>query len=137
MRLFCIACAVLLLPGCGALPVTALGVGASAGIQHHVNAVNYRTFATPLPKVRKAVNTALDRMDIRVASRERIEGGERIFAKVAQRDIEIELEYLTAKATRMRSSARYGLFMDGSTAIEIIQQTEKVLNEPERKLSGT
>ena len=127
MRFLPIACAVLLLPGCAAIP-TALGVGASAGIQHHVNAINYRTFATPLPKVRKAVNTALDRMDITVASREKIEGGERIFAKVAQRDVEIELEYLTAKATRMRSSARYGIFMDGSMAVEIILQTEKILN---------
>ena len=74
------------------------------------------------------MNTALDRMDIAVASREKIEGGERIFAKVAQRDIEIELEYLTARATRMRSSARYGIFMDGSMAVEIILQTEKILN---------
>jgi hypothetical protein len=118
---------VFLLQGCGALPLTALGMAGSAGLQHHVSAINYRTFSTPLPKVRSAVHTALDRMAIKVASREKIEGGERILARVAQRDIEIELEYLTPKTTRMRSSARYGLFMDGSTASEIIQQTEKVL----------
>ncbi len=71
--------------------------------------------------------TALDRMGIKVGSKEKIENGERLKARAANRDIEIELESISPKTTRMRSTARTGLLMDSATATEIIIQTEKAL----------
>ena len=50
-------------------------------------------------------------------------------ARLGRREIEVELEMLSAQATRMRVVARDGgLFSyDGATATEIIVQTEKGL----------
>jgi hypothetical protein len=58
----------------------------------------------------------------------KIDNGEMITARVGRREIQVELESLTANTTRMRVLARDGsLFYDGATASEIIVQTEKVL----------
>jgi hypothetical protein len=113
--------------GCEPLSMTALGIGGAAGVQHTLGGYTYRTFATPLPRVRTAVTAALGRMAITVAARERIANGEKIKARASDRDIEIELESLTPRTTRMRSTARYGIFMDAATANEIVLQTEKAL----------
>ena len=115
------------LAGCDPITLTVLGVGAAAGVQHTLSGIAYKTFSSPLPKVRVAVKGALQNMDIKVGSTEKIENGERIKARAADRDIEIDLEALTSKTTRMKSTARNGLFMDSSTATEIILQTEKAL----------
>jgi hypothetical protein len=115
------------LSACDPLSLTALGVGTSASVQHTMAGITYRTFTTPLPKVRTAVTTALDRMAIKVDLREKMDNGERIKARAADRDIEIELEALTPRTTRMRSTARSGFFMDAATATEIVLQTERVL----------
>lgn len=115
------------LSGCDPITITALGVGGATGVQHTLTGIAYRTFSAPLPKVRSAVMTALDHMGIKVASKEKIENGERLTARAADRDVEIELEAITPKTTRMRSTARTGLFRDAATATEIILQTEKAL----------
>ena len=64
-----------LLTGCAAVALTALGVGASTGVSHSLNGMTYRTFTEPLPRVRSASMRALQRMQIKVASSEKIEGG--------------------------------------------------------------
>jgi hypothetical protein len=115
------------LSGCDPFTLTALGVGGAAGVQHTLTGIAYRTFSVPLPKVRSAVMTAFDHMGIKVASKEKIENGERFTARASDRDIEIELEAITPKTTRMRSTAKTGLFRDAATATEIILQTERVL----------
>ena len=115
------------LPGCDPISLTAMGVGAATGVQHTLTGIAYRTFSAPLPKVRSAVMTTFDRMGIKVASKEKIENGERFTARASDRDIEIELEAITPKTTRMRSTAKTGLFRDAATATEIILQTERVL----------
>ena len=115
------------LSGCDPVSLTVFGVGAATGVQHTLTGIAYRTFSAPLPKVRSAVKTALDRMDIQVGSTEKMENGERLKARASDRDIEIELEAISPKTTRMRTTARSGVFMDAATATEIIIQTEKVL----------
>ena len=115
------------LAACDPITLTALGVGAAAGVQHTLTGIAYKTFSQPLPKVRTAVNGALAHMDIKVGATEKIDNGVRIKARAADRDIEIDLEALTSKTTRMKSTARNGIFMDSSTATEIILQTEKAL----------
>lgn len=121
-----------LLPGCAAVGVTMLGVGAGVGAAHQLGGISYRTFTEKLPVVRRATLTALDRMAIRVSAVEKMENGERIKAKAADREIEIELESLTPNTTRMRSVARKegGFIVDSATGVEIIIQTEKALANP-------
>lgn len=116
-----------LLAGCDPVSLTVFGVGTAAGVQHTLTGIAYRTFSAPLPRVRSAVKSALQHMEIKIDSTEKIENGERIKARAADRDIEIELESLSPKTTRMRSTARSGLFMDAATATEIIIQTERAL----------
>lgn len=118
---------VLVLSGCDPVSLTVFGVGAAVGVQHTLTGIAYRTFTAPLDQVRSAVDAAFEQMAIEVYAEENIENGKRLKAKVTGRDIEVELEALTPRATRMRSTARNGPFMDAATATEIIIQTEKAL----------
>lgn len=112
---------------CDPVSLTMFGVGTAAGVQHTLTGIAYRTFSVPLPKLRTAVKSALDHMDIKIGATEKMQNGERIKARATDRDIEIELEALSGKTTRMRSTARSGILMDSATATEIILQTEKAL----------
>lgn len=112
---------------CDPVSLTVFGVGTAAGVQHTLTGIAYKTFTAPLPRVRSAVKSAFDQMDIRVGATEKMPNGERIRARASDREIEIELEALTGRTTRMRSIARNGLLFDSATATEIILQTEKAL----------
>jgi hypothetical protein len=82
----------------------------------------------PLLKVKTASIGALKRMGIQAEEVKKVENGEVITARLGKREIEVELESLTAYTTRMRVVARNGgFFYDGATAAEIIIQTEKGL----------
>lgn len=122
-----LVCLVLGSGGCEPVTLTAMGVGAAAGVQHTLTGIAYRTFSVPLPRVRSAVLTAFDRMGIKLGGKEGIENGERLTARASDREIEVELEAITPKTTRMRSTAKTGIFRDAATATEIILQTERVL----------
>ena len=50
--------------------------------------------------------------------------------------VEIELEPISSRATRMRVITRGGVFFDGSTATEIVMQTEKALGVSEANASA-
>jgi uncharacterized protein DUF3568 len=115
------------LSGCEPVSLTALGVGAAYGVQHTLSGISYRTFSAPLPQVRSAVMSALRHMDIKVGGKEKTETGERFIARATDREIEVELEAITPKTTRMRSTARSGFVRDAATATEIILQTERLL----------
>ena len=127
LRILAVAALAGVLAACDPITLTALAVGAGAGVQHTLSGIAYKTFSSPLPKVRTAVTGALAHMDIKVGATEKIDNGVRIKARAADRDIEIDLEALTSKTTRMKSTARNGIFMDSATATEIILQTEKAL----------
>jgi hypothetical protein len=68
-------------------------------------------------------------MGIRLDGVERPEGGnELIRGSMTRREIEIELEPISAKTTRMRVEAKNnGFVYDGATATEIVLQAEKSL----------
>ena len=117
-----------LLAGCDPVSLTVFGVGTATGVQHTLSGITYKTFTAPLPQVRTATINGLNRMGIKVASREKTKEGEVIKASANERQIEIELDAITASTTRMRTSVRNGLFMDSATSTEIILQTEKALN---------
>ena len=119
---------VALLAGCDPVSLTVFGVGTATGVQHTLNGITYKTFTAPLPQVRAATINGLNHMGIKVATREKTKDGELIKASASGRQIEIELDAVTASTTRMRTSVRNGLFMDSATGTEIILQTEKALN---------
>ena len=118
--------------GCATIGLTLFGVGAGVttgtSVAYTLDGIAYRTFTAPLPQVESAARTALDRMGIRVAATSRTEQGKAIHAVSNDREIEIELEMVSAKTTRIRTVAKQGIFFkDRATATEIIYQTEKVL----------
>ena len=119
---------VALLGGCAPIAITAFGVGAATGVQHTLGGIAYKTFTAPLPEIRKATVTTLRRMDIAIGGTQKIEYGESITARAADREIEVQLESLTSNTTRMRVSVRSGILMDSATATEIIIQTDKTFN---------
>lgn len=128
-RLVLAAGCLLALSACDPVSLTMLGVGAGTGVGHQLGGIVYKTFAEPQPKVKKAAFAALKRMAIKVDEVVKIDNGEMIKARAADRNIEIELESLTPATTRMRAVARKdgGVIVDSATAVEIIVQTEKLL----------
>jgi hypothetical protein len=121
------ASCLLALNGCAPVAVTTFGVGASTGVSHTLTGITYRTFSVPATRVKGATLTALQRMSIKVTASSKVEGSEVIKATANNREIEVELEPLTPNTTRMRVTAKNGLFYDSATATEIILQTEKAL----------
>jgi len=104
----------LFLNGCAAIGLALLGVGASVAtgtaISYILDGIAYRTFTTPLHQLRTATLTALDRMGIKVKTKEKTDRGESIKASGADRQIEVELEAISPKSTRMRTVAKQGVF---------------------------
>ena len=118
----------LMLGGCETLALTTLGIGGSAAVNHQMSNTPSRTFTAPLTKVKNASIAALRRMGIEAGEVKKIDTGEVITARAGNREIEVELESVTAQTTRMRVVARNGgFFHDGATAAEIIVQTRKSL----------
>jgi hypothetical protein len=119
---------VLSLAGCQPLAISLLGAGAGTALRYGIDGVSYRTFTAPAPMVKEASLAALERMGLTLQSTDRFEGGELIYAQSGKRSIEIEVEPISAKATRVRIAAKNGgLFYDNATASEIIAQTERLL----------
>lgn len=116
--------------GCETLAVTALGLGASAGMTHKSDSVTYRTFTAPTAKVVAASIQALRKMGIALEGTGPTDSGQLIKASTQQYQIEVEIEAISPTATRVKAVARRSLFSyDGATAREIIQQTERALGK--------
>ena len=127
-----IFCTVFAVTGCAGIGLTLLGVGAGVttgtSVAYSLDGVAYKTFTAPLPQVESATRTALDRMGIKIEATPTTEQGKAIKAQTNDREIEIELEMVSNKTTRIRSVAKQGIFFkDRATATEIIIQTEKAL----------
>jgi hypothetical protein len=124
--------ALLAAAGCASIGVTLAGLGAGVGMNHYTNNVTSRTFTESLADVRQAVHAALKRMAIPVENTAENGAATTITAKAGDREIEIQLEPITATTTRMQSIARRdgGFILDAATAAEIIAQTAKVLAQP-------
>jgi len=124
-----------LLAGCQAMALSALGAGATSGIERTLNGVGYKTFTATEPQVKSAALRALSRMGIRPlpAGQSHASGNKAdsnvVRASAADRDIELEFETLASNTTRLRVKVRSGLFYDAATAIEILRQTERMLQQ--------
>jgi len=120
------------LNGCAAIALALLGAGVGvateAVVSYTMRGVASQTLIAPLPRVRRATLKALRRMGIRVEGREKTEYGELIKATGTNRQIEVRLEPITPKSTRMQTVAKRGFFLrDRATAKEIILQTERII----------
>ena len=127
-RVFFLIGACLLLTACEPVAIAILGASASAALRYNMDGVAARTFTAPAAAVRSASLAALERMGLALDSTSKFDSGETIFARAENRAIEIDIEPITQHATRVRITARGGsLFYDNSTAVELVQQTEKLL----------
>lgn len=117
------------LGGCAAVGLTALGVGMATGVGHTLGGMVYKTFTASQPHVKRATQTALGKMQVKVVKTERDGTSETIYAKAGDRDIDIVLETLTPNTTRMKVTAKQngGILSDSATATEVILQTEKLV----------
>jgi len=124
-----LALAAMVLNGCAAVALTALGVGMATGVSHQLGGMVYKTFTTSQAQVKRAAYGAMNRMQIKVVQNKRDGSNETIIAKAGDREIVIELEALTPNTTRMKVQARQngGILSDGATATEVILQTEKLV----------
>src|SRR5262245_31906297 len=132
LRLACFVLPLLAAGGCASIGVTLAGLGAGVGLNHYTNNVTSRTFTEALPDVERAVHAALKRMAIPVESTAESGATTTINAKTGSREIEIELEPITANTTRMQAIARRerSIALDSATSAEIIAQTERLLAQP-------
>ncbi len=121
-------------PGCAAVGLTLLGVGAGVsagtGVSYTLDSIAYKTFTAPEEGLRAATLKTLKRMDIKVEENQQTESGRKIVAVAEDRAIEIELDRLTSQTTRMRVNVKQGMFFkDRATATEIIIQTDRTLDD--------
>ena len=132
-RIFGILLVAFGLQGCAALGLglatAGAGAGISAGYEHTVNGIVYKTFAAPKEEVRLATLEALKRMGMPVTVDKPSDGGWTLSATASKRSIDIDLQALTEQTTRMRVVANDGaiFFKDASTATEIINQTAQAV----------
>ncbi len=130
-----VALSLVYLNGCAApLALTLLGVGAGVttgtAVSYTMDGIAYRTFTAPLPQVERATLTALNDMGMAIEGTEKTDEGKAIKAKGVDRQIEIELQAISSKTTRIRTVAKDGVFFkDRATATEIILQTERILGK--------
>jgi hypothetical protein len=124
-----------LLQGCAAAALSLVGAGAGVGmgtgVEHELNGISYKTFATPIDGVHHASRATLARLGMPITADARTAEGWKVSASAAGRTIDIELERLTPKTTRMRVVAnKGGLFgKDSATSTEILLQTAQTLQD--------
>lgn len=128
MRPIVLSICLLGLAGCEPLAISVLGAGAGTALRYSIDGAASRTFTASAAEVKHASLEALERMGIAFESFDRFEHGELIFARAENRAIEIEIEPISPRATRMRIAAKNGsFFYDNATASEIVAQTERSL----------
>ena len=107
----------------------AAGVGSGTAVSYAMNGYAYRTFAAPLPTVERAALRTIKAMGFRLDSQEDVKNATRLVkASGNERNVEVRLERVTDRTTRIRTVVSQGAFLrDKATATEIIIQTEQVL----------
>jgi len=134
-KLFAVCACALLLEGGAAAGVAAIGAGTSAaagtGIEQTMSGITYKTFTAPPERMHAATLRTLERLDIELVADQVMPAGWTLKGLVAGREIDIELETLSAALTRMRVSVSKddSIFRDASTAADLIVQTTKTLDD--------
>lgn len=103
--------------------LSAAGTAAKEGVSYAREGRANKTFAAPADPVRQNILAALEDMAFVVESYDKGDSGERIVARGESREVEVTLEAITPKATKVRVIVNEGTFWkDRATAEEIIEQ---------------
>jgi Protein of unknown function (DUF3568) len=122
------------LSGCAApagLAIFSAGTGVAMGtsVDYTLNGIAYKTFVAPMPTVRQATLNGLRRMGVQVVEDKQSNSGWSIAATAEGRQIDIYLERLTPRTTRMRVVANNGIiFKDRATEAAIIDEAADALD---------
>jgi hypothetical protein len=119
--------------GCAGVGLALFGVGAGVsggtGVSYTLDSIAYKTFATSEADLRAATMRTLKRMAIDVTETKKTEAGTEITATAGDRTVEIEIDRITAKTSRMRVVVKKDwILRDRATAGEIIAQTADTLD---------
>jgi hypothetical protein len=112
------------LAGCEALGGL-VGAGVGAVIKKDQENEVSETFTHTLPQTKSAVLAALKRMRMEVTSSE----DERVRGKAKDDPVNVKLEAITPKTTKITVKIGEGLNKDRATAEEIVEQTKRTLGE--------
>lgn len=139
-----------MLHGCAELGFIAISTAAGQGVSYTLDSIAYKTFTSSVEGLEAAMLRALDRMDIKVTKNEpRIDKDEKneagatkaakadardhgraIVATAGDRSVEIELDRITERTSRVRVVVKQGwLFRDRATATEIILQATQMFDD--------
>ena len=110
--------------------VALLGSATSAvtgtSVSYTVDSKAQKTFTAPMGEVKTNLLAALGEMGFAVETDEMANEGRQIVARAKEREVEVELEPVTPKTTKMTVVIRQGWFWkDRSTALEIVEQTSR------------
>ena len=119
--------------GCAAVGLTLFGVGAGigggTGVSYTLDSIAYKTFAASETELRAATLQTFKRMAIEVTETQKTETGTDITATAGDRTVEVEIDRITPKTSRMRVVVKRGWFLrDRATAGEIVVQTADTLD---------
>jgi hypothetical protein len=120
--------------GCAAIGLSLLsvgaGVGGGTGVAYTLDSIAYKTFTVSDDSLRGATLKALKRMDMELKEDKPSDSGREIVAAAGDRTVEVEIDRLTTKTSRLRVNVKRGWFLrDRATATEIIVQTERTLED--------
>jgi Protein of unknown function (DUF3568) len=105
------------------------GVAMGTSVDYTLNGIAYKTFVSPMPTVRQATLNGLNRMGIKVVQEKKSDTGWTIAATAEGREIDIDLERLTVRTTRMRVVATNNvIFKDRATEAAIIDEAADMLD---------
>ena len=105
------------------------GIAMGTSVDYTLNGIAYKTFVSPMPTVRQATLSGLNRMGMKVVQDKKSGSGWTIAATAEGREIDIDLEKLTSRTTRMRVVASNGvIFKDRATEAAIIDETADSLD---------
>ena len=119
--------------GCAGVGLALFGVGAGisggTGVSYTLDSIAYKTFAASETELRSATLQTFKRMAIDVTETQKTETGTDITATAGDRTVEVEIDRITPKTSRMRVVVKKGwLLRDRATAGEIIVQTADTLD---------
>ena len=119
--------------GCAGIGLALFGVGAGisggTGVSYTLDSIAYKTFAASETELRVATLQTFKRMAIGVTETRKTESGTDITATAGDRTVEVEIDRITARTSRMRVVVKKGWFLrDRATAGEIIVQTADTLD---------
>ncbi|MDP6618916.1 MAG: hypothetical protein QGG90_05730, partial [Nitrospinota bacterium] len=129
IRLCLAAVSLLFASGCAALLAEG-ATGTLQGFEYSVENVADKSFITSMSTLKLASVQALDEMAFQPSTPVPTKTGFRILAATSKLHIQIDLERVTERVSRISVNAKKGFFRkDRATAVEIIRRTGAVIEQ--------